>query len=244
MSADVMIDSGCAACAPVWAMRDPVMITSCTWSVGEVGACCAATGCRPSTAASVSARWKRRAVGFDDIDKLPKLISCVRKQSPRASARLLKVSFLYLSGLEPSTAGTVTAISYRARIKEPRGLRPCRHKCCRPATRRSVVVRGCQVRLAVGAAAAGKECRGGERGGRVWWSQAGSNRRPLACHASALPAELWPHAKPPHATQPPRGCQASLGRHFGEARHRCARGSAHGPRGQASHRSAGIRRFR
>src|ERR1700754_4011101 len=24
------------------------------------------------------------------------------------------------------------------------------------------------------------------------WSQAGSNRRPLACHASALPAELWP----------------------------------------------------
>ncbi len=27
-----------------------------------------------------------------------------------------------------------------------------------------------------------------------WWSQPGSNRRPLACHASALPAELWPHA--------------------------------------------------
>src|SRR5580693_9200984 len=26
----------------------------------------------------------------------------------------------------------------------------------------------------------------------IWWSQAGSNRRPLACHASALPAELWP----------------------------------------------------
>src|SRR5687768_12016120 len=25
-----------------------------------------------------------------------------------------------------------------------------------------------------------------------WWSQAVSNRRPLACHASALPAELWP----------------------------------------------------
>src|SRR6187402_3958924 len=28
-----------------------------------------------------------------------------------------------------------------------------------------------------------------------WWSQTGSNRRPLACHASALPAELWPHAR-------------------------------------------------
>src|SRR5688572_16566111 len=26
-----------------------------------------------------------------------------------------------------------------------------------------------------------------------WWSQAGSNRRPLQCHCSALPAELWPH---------------------------------------------------
>src|SRR5689334_13923555 len=28
----------------------------------------------------------------------------------------------------------------------------------------------------------------------TWWSQTGSNRRPLACHASALPAELWPRA--------------------------------------------------
>ena len=25
-----------------------------------------------------------------------------------------------------------------------------------------------------------------------WWRYAGSNRRPLACHASALPAELYP----------------------------------------------------
>ena len=34
-----------------------------------------------------------------------------------------------------------------------------------------------------------------------WWSQAGSNRRPLACHASALPAELWPHVR----SRSPRG---------------------------------------
>ena len=27
----------------------------------------------------------------------------------------------------------------------------------------------------------------------AWWSQAGSNRRPPACKAGALPAELWPH---------------------------------------------------
>src|ERR1700722_10217634 len=28
-----------------------------------------------------------------------------------------------------------------------------------------------------------------------WWSQAGSNRRPPACHAGALPAELWPQTE-------------------------------------------------
>jgi hypothetical protein len=27
----------------------------------------------------------------------------------------------------------------------------------------------------------------------IWWSQTGSNRRPHACKARALPAELWPH---------------------------------------------------
>src|SRR5574343_1959155 len=27
-----------------------------------------------------------------------------------------------------------------------------------------------------------------------WWRYAGSNRRPLACHASALPAELYPRS--------------------------------------------------
>jgi hypothetical protein len=27
-----------------------------------------------------------------------------------------------------------------------------------------------------------------------WWSQSGSNRRPQACKASALPTELWPRA--------------------------------------------------
>jgi hypothetical protein len=28
-----------------------------------------------------------------------------------------------------------------------------------------------------------------------WWSQTGSNRRPPACKAGALPTELWPHFK-------------------------------------------------
>jgi hypothetical protein len=30
--------------------------------------------------------------------------------------------------------------------------------------------------------------------GAVWWSQTGSNRRPPACKAGALPTELWPLA--------------------------------------------------
>ena len=31
-------------------------------------------------------------------------------------------------------------------------------------------------------------------GDRQWWSQSGSNRRPDACKATALPAELWPQS--------------------------------------------------
>jgi hypothetical protein len=41
------------------------------------------------------------------------------------------------------------------------------------------------------------------RAKRRWWSQTGSNRRPQACKASALPTELWPHG-PPH-------CRAAIG---------------------------------
>src|SRR5687767_3284621 len=32
--------------------------------------------------------------------------------------------------------------------------------------------------------------------GEGWWSQSGSNRRPQACKASALPTELWPRCLP------------------------------------------------
>lgn len=37
------------------------------------------------------------------------------------------------------------------------------------------------------------ECRWLEE----WWSQTGSNRRPEACKATALPAELWPQFRSP-----------------------------------------------
>ena len=46
-----------------------------------------------------------------------------------------------------------------------------------------------------------------------WWSQTGSNRRPHACKARALPTELWPQfpANPPTADLP-RVVQGSLPR--------------------------------
>ena len=33
-----------------------------------------------------------------------------------------------------------------------------------------------------------------DRQDRRWWSQTGSNRRPPACKAGALPTELWPRS--------------------------------------------------
>jgi hypothetical protein len=35
-----------------------------------------------------------------------------------------------------------------------------------------------------------------------WWSQTGSNRRPHACKARALPAELWPRNQKTNAYRP------------------------------------------
>jgi hypothetical protein len=36
--------------------------------------------------------------------------------------------------------------------------------------------------------------RGDRDQSTAWWSQTGSNRRPHACKARALPTELWPHS--------------------------------------------------
>ena len=40
----------------------------------------------------------------------------------------------------------------------------------------------------------------GAQKAKNWWSQTGSNRRPEACKATALPAELWPRSVRPNAT--------------------------------------------
>ena len=39
---------------------------------------------------------------------------------------------------------------------------------------------------------------------RKWWSQTGSNRRPPACKAGALPTELWPRSPPSRPGAVPR----------------------------------------
>ena len=40
--------------------------------------------------------------------------------------------------------------------------------------------------------------------GEAWWSQTGSNRRPHACKARALPTELWPRWFPDQMVGPGR----------------------------------------
>src|SRR4029077_4320294 len=63
--------------------------------------------------------------------------------------------------------------------------------CCKSSTEGGVSGRtGHTARRKPHRGLAGLRALNGEHQG--WWSQAGSNRRPLACHASALPAELWP----------------------------------------------------
>jgi hypothetical protein len=44
-----------------------------------------------------------------------------------------------------------------------------------------------------------------------WWSQTGSNRRPQACKASALPTELWPQSPDPTAHLPAEPRDALVG---------------------------------
>jgi hypothetical protein len=49
-----------------------------------------------------------------------------------------------------------------------------------------------RVRSDVSRTTIGSKCLGNQT---IWWSQTGSNRRPHACKARALPAELWPRTR-------------------------------------------------
>jgi hypothetical protein len=61
-------------------------------------------------------------------------------------------------------------------------------------------------------AEAGKACEG-------WWSQTGSNRRPHACKARALPAELWPRNQKTNASREGRQILSARLRPMGFAGH-------------------------
>jgi hypothetical protein len=50
--------------------------------------------------------------------------------------------------------------------------------------------------ISFGSRASGSASCGATSGETGWWSQTGSNRRPHACKARALPTELWPLLRP------------------------------------------------
>ena len=64
------------------------------------------------------------------------------------------------------------------RCHKSRMTHPVKDRAC------EVMFRG-RLSLAIG-------CLGNQT---IWWSQTGSNRRPHACKARALPAELWPRTR-------------------------------------------------
>src|SRR5262245_46467474 len=66
-----------------------------------------------------------------------------------------------------------------------------RHPCDRNRPHRNGVPTGIRTPVATVKGSCPRPLDDGDEA-ESWWSQAGSNRRPLACHASALPAELWP----------------------------------------------------
>ena len=55
-----------------------------------------------------------------------------------------------------------------------------------------------------------RACRAvARKAGEGWWSQTGSNRRPHACKARALPTELWPLMKPRPTWEPRLGASST-----------------------------------
>src|SRR6187401_1471409 len=74
-------------------------------------------------------------------------------------------------------------------IRSTQDRRPARH--ARAAKNRIGVPTGIRTPVATVKGSCPRPLDDGDAA-ENWWSQTGSNRRPLACHASALPAELWP----------------------------------------------------
>ena len=60
--------------------------------------------------------------------------------------------------------------------------------------------------------AAGPETRTKPVCDASWWSQTGSNRRPHACKARALPTELWPHRSAQESCRRPVAAICRAGR--------------------------------
>ena len=59
--------------------------------------------------------------------------------------------------------------------------------------------------------------------GEAWWSQTGSNRRPHACKARALPAELWPRILRRRTSSPHSASKTRVNALYGLCRARFTR---------------------
>ncbi len=89
-----------------------------------------------------------------------------------------------------------SSLAWCDRKKPCSSPRPAGHvpssRCLRGANR---LKRGARCKITSGAMRSAREPFDGQSRNH-WWSQTGSNRRPHACKARALPTELWP---PGHA---------------------------------------------
>jgi hypothetical protein len=81
-------------------------------------------------------------------------------------------------------------------------------------------------------------CQPKPRSGVGWWSQPGSNRRPQACKASALPTELWPLLRSPDGELrracPLSPCEAGLPAVAAKQRRLVGRGGVEPPTSRLS----------
>ena len=125
---------------------------------------------RPASHATTGFRWpRRRALAANS-----QASRCDRKQAGKAH-----------HGPHPRTGAGELACD-RVHFTAA----PDRHQCARSRRPDQLSKRGWRRSISE-QSARGLSVQAGWRL-EGWWSQAGSNRRPLACHASALPAELWP----------------------------------------------------
>ena len=121
------------------------------------------------------------------------------RQTGRTDTDLRKT---YMCSICPSRSGQAPVARSSSRLhKQIPSFTMSISRIHRPIRRRTTSQKQVTPQGASGKGASGK--------GGKWWSQTGSNRRPEACKATALPTELWPRSAnqeaKPIRTQPQSG---------------------------------------